>query len=58
MCEFVFKDMVKKAGLEKQFIIESAGTSREELGNPVHYGTRKNLENTIFPVREKEHIKL
>ena len=43
MCEFVFKDMVKKAGLEKQFIIESAGTSREELGNPVHYGTRKKL---------------
>ena len=43
MCEFVFKDMVKKAGLEKEFIIESAGTSSEEVGNPVHYGTRKKL---------------
>ena len=43
MCEFVFKDMVKKAGLEKHFLIESAGTSSEEVGNPVHYGTRKKL---------------
>ena len=43
MCEFVFKDMVKKAGLAKHFLIESAGTSSEEVGNPVHYGTRKKL---------------
>lgn len=43
MCEFVFKDMVKKARLEKHFLIESAGTSSEEVGNPVHYGTRKKL---------------
>ena len=43
MAEFVFKDMVRKAGLDKMFIIESAGTSSEEVGNPVHYGTRKKL---------------
>ena len=43
MAEFVFKDMVAKAGLEDNFYIASAGTSTEELGNPVHPGTRKKL---------------
>ena len=27
----------------KDFLIESAGTSNEEEGNPVHYGTRNKL---------------
>lgn len=43
MAEFVMKDLVKKAGLEDEFYIESAATSTEELGNPVHYGTRSIL---------------
>ena len=43
MAEFVFKDMVKKQDLELQFHIASAGTSTEEIGNPVHYGTRDKL---------------
>ena len=30
------KDLVKKAELERQFHIESAATSTEELGNPVY----------------------
>ena len=43
MAEFVMKDMVKKAGLEDRFRIASAATSAEELGNPVHWGTREKL---------------
>lgn len=35
MAEFVMKGLVKKAGLESQFHIESAATSTEETGNPV-----------------------
>ena len=42
MAEFVMKDLVKKAGLADQFEIASAATSREEIGNPVHRGTRNN----------------
>ena len=38
MAEFVMKDLVKKAGLASQFHIESAATSREEIGNPVYPG--------------------
>ncbi len=44
MAEFVFKDMVKKEGLSESFHIESAATSNEEIGNPVHYGTREKLK--------------
>lgn len=40
MAEFVFKDMVNKKGLSKEFIIDSAGTSREEEGNGMHRGTK------------------
>ncbi len=43
MAEFMFKDMVKKLHKEDQFEIASAATSREEIGNPVHYGTRNKL---------------
>lgn len=43
MAEFVFKDMVKKQGLDKEFVIASAATSTEEIGNGVHYGTKQKL---------------
>jgi protein-tyrosine phosphatase len=43
MAEFVLKDMVKKRGLEDSFFIASSATSTEEIGNPVHRGTKKKL---------------
>ncbi|SEW16473.1 low molecular weight protein-tyrosine-phosphatase [[Clostridium] fimetarium] len=43
MAEYVFKDIVKKKGLEHEFFIASAATSSEEIGNPVHHGTRNKL---------------
>jgi len=43
MAEFVFKDMVQRKGIADNFHIESAATSAEELGNPVHPGTVKIL---------------
>ena len=45
MAEFLFKDMVKKRGKEDLFYIESCATSSEEIGNPVHYGTKKILNS-------------
>ena len=45
MCEFVFKDMVAKKGLADLFEIASAATSREEIGNPVHPGTKRILDS-------------
>ena len=43
MAEYVMKDLVKKAGLEDQFQIASAATSREEIGNPVYSPARRKL---------------
>ena len=43
MAEFVMKGLVKKAGLASQFYIESAATSREEIGNPVYPPARRKL---------------
>ena len=43
MAEFVMKDLVKRAGLEIQFHIESAATSTEEIGNPVYPPARRKL---------------
>lgn len=43
MAEFIMKDLVKKAGLGTQFVIESAATSTEEIGNPVYPPARRKL---------------
>lgn len=43
MAEFVMKDLVKKSGLEQHFVIESAATSTEEIGNSVYPPARRKL---------------
>ena len=43
MAEFVMKHLVREAGLEDQFQIASAATSREELGSPVYPPARRKL---------------
>lgn len=45
MAEFLFKDYVKKINKEDMFYISSAATSSEEIGNKVHYGTKKILDS-------------
>ena len=49
MAEYVMKHMVKQRGLEDSFYIDSAATSREEIGNGVHYGTRRKLKHMGIP---------
>lgn len=52
MAEFVLKDMVAKRGMAAEFEIDSAATSREELGNGVHHGTRRKLAEVGVPCGE------
>ncbi len=54
MAEFVFKDMVKKENLSDKFLIQSAATSSEEIGNHIHHGTRKKLREKGIPYDEKK----
>ncbi len=44
MAEFVMKDITAKAGLSDEFLIESAATSTEEIGNPVYPPARRKLQ--------------
>ncbi len=53
MAEFVMKDLVKKAGREKEFEIISRATSDEEEGNPVHRGTRRKLDEMGVPYQNR-----
>ncbi len=58
MAEFVFRDMVQKRGMGKLFTIASAATSREELGNPVHYGTTQKLKEVGISTAGKYAVQL
>ena len=49
MAEYVMKDLVRKAGLEDEFFIDSAATSTEEIGNGVHHGTKRKLAQMGVP---------
>ncbi len=53
MAEFVLKDMVRKAKVDKNFIIESAGTSREEIGSDTHHGTKSKLREMNIPFKKR-----
>lgn len=44
MAQYIAQHLVTQSGMESNFYIDSAATSREEIGNPVHYGTRRKLE--------------
>lgn len=43
MAEFVFKRLVRRAGLEESFEVASAATSDEEVGNPVYPLAKRTL---------------
>lgn len=54
MAEFMMKDMIARAGREKDFQIESAATSREEIGNDIHRGTRAKLNEAGIPFTKRQ----
>lgn len=50
MAQFVMQDLVEKAGRGGDFVIDSAATSTEEIGNPPHHGTVAKLRQMGVPV--------
>ena len=50
MAESVMTHIIKHNHLQDHFEIASAATSREEIGNPVHYGTVRKLQEMNIPV--------
>ena len=58
MTQFVFQHMVNNQGLKDKFYIDSAATSREEIGNPPHYGTVNKLRQEGIPVLKHRAIQM
>lgn len=58
MAEFLFRDTVEKMGLGDKFYIASSATSREEIGNGVHYGTRGILDRFGIDYSKKKAVQL
>ena len=62
MAEFVLKDMVKRRGLEKDFVIVSSATSTEEIwngiGNPVYPPAKSVLERHGIDSSGKRAVQL
>lgn len=51
MAESVMAHLVREAGRADEFRIDSAATSREEIGNPPHCGTVSRLTRAGIAVR-------
>lgn len=49
MAEFVMKELVRQHNCANDYAIASAATSREEIGNDTHWGTKEQLELHHIP---------
>ena len=58
MAEFVMKDLIKSQNCSHDFFIASAATSTEEIGNPVHCGTREKLRQYGISTAGKYAVQL
>jgi len=58
MAEFIFKDMIYKKGLSNEFVIKSAATSYEEIGNDMHYGAKDKLNQKNIPFSKRKATRI
>lgn len=62
MAEFIFKDMIKRKGLEREFSVASTATSTEEIwgdiGNPVYPPAKAELAKHGISCEGKRAVQL
>lgn len=58
MAEFIFKDLVKKRGLEESFLVVSSATSTEEIGNPIYPPAREELRKNGISFENRKAVQL
>lgn len=62
MAEFIFKDMIKRRGVEDKFFVSSSATSTEEIwngiGNPVYPSARDILDKHKIDCSGKRAVQL
>ncbi|MDO4378175.1 MAG: low molecular weight protein-tyrosine-phosphatase [Erysipelotrichia bacterium] len=49
MAQFMLEDLLKKEGLEKDFVVDSAATTSEEIGNDMYYAAKDILTKHGIP---------
>ena len=54
MAEFIMKHLVQQAGLEDHFVISSAATSTEELGNDMYPNAKAELKLHGIPFKKRQ----
>lgn len=50
MAHYIMQDLVDKAGMHDQFVIDSAACRNDELGNPIYMPARRKLEAEGVPI--------
>lgn len=58
MAEFYMKHLVAAHGCADMFHIASAATSREEIGNDIHYGTKEKLREKGISFARRQAVQL
>lgn len=58
MAEFVFRRMLERNYMLDKFCVASSATSREEIGNSVHRGTKKKLKEVGISCEGKKAVQL
>lgn len=58
MAEFIFKDMIEKKRLSKEFIVKSAATSYEEIGNDMYYCAKEKLTQKNIPFTKRKATRI
>jgi len=58
MAECILKDLVQKRGITDAFVIRSAATSTEEIGCPIHRGTKMKLTEKGVPLCDHRAVQL
>ena len=56
--EFVFKDIVKRHGMQNEFYIASSATSTEELGNGVYRPSKEEMQRHGIDCSGKYSVQL
>lgn len=58
MAEFIFKNMVNNKGMSDKFMIKSAATSYEEIGNDIYYAAKEKLIQRKIPFTKREAVRI
>ena len=58
MAEFVMKDLVRRAGREKEIFVASAACRRDEIGADTSLGTREKLDEMGIPYERRQAVQI